>query len=322
MVFGAASRMSEANSWMRRNYLLYYIRRAHLDEPEPPRGWRCIDQHCLNRKWFPYLFGLAMYGNLKGDSGNLEDLIPEEEKDCNLEWIHLFNSALIDPVNDIFVKQHCWKPWCRSCERARVWRLRDRILSYIGEYKEGGVWYFVTRSVRNDLNLKTAFVDLRLAQQKFADDFKDDKENPWNSVSAWIGVNEITYSPITGYNLHQHMLVGVAVSWTPTCVYHLEDAWSRAAGYSAHFNVKRMYDADRAAAYIAKYMSKSTWGGLSRGRSYICRNTLKGRNRIGCKRGTALKKMPRGYLLCCLPPVDDCAHPNMTLPLKITDPED
>ncbi len=251
-----------------------------------------------------------MIGELKGTSGTLEDLIPVEERDCNLEWIHLFSGDL---ANDIFLKQHCAKPWCRGCERARVWRMRDRVIRYIEKYA-GGKWFFITRSIRNDLNLKTAFVDLRLAQQRFTTGFKDEKNHPWNIVTHWIGVTEITFSNKTGYNVHQHLIAKTVDELPSHWIMLLKNAWSEAAGYRAHTNVRKMEDAERAAAYVAKYMSKKTWGGLSRGRAYLCRSVLWGRNRIGCKRGTGLGKLPRDFILCCLPPVDYCAQPAMLVP--------
>ncbi len=252
---------------------------------------------------------------LKENTGDLSDLIPEDQADCTLDWVHLFKSTTL--ANDKFIKQHCSKPWCRDCERARVWRMRDRIIRYVEEHhNEFRSWYFITRSVRNDLNLKTAFVDLRLAQQKFTTDFKDDIEHPWNYVTHWIGVTEVTHSATTGYNVHQHMLVQTAERWTPHSKFLIGNSWSRAAGYPAIKQIKFVNDLHSVVGYIAKYLSKRTWGGLSRGRSYLCRHTLKGRNRIGCKRGTALPKPRSDHILCCLPPIDDCAHPYTKTPLQ------
>jgi len=188
--------------------------------------------------------------------------------------------------------------------------MRDKIIRYLEHYRESGDWFFVTRSIRNDMSLQEAFNDLRVAQNRFTVYARDEKRHPWNNTKAWIAVSEITYSSRTGYNLHQHALVSFSRKRRKGWKRSLYDTWNKSAGYSAVFNIQELIDPERAAAYISKYMSKATWGGLSRGRSYLCRDTLKGRNRITRKRGTGSPKLKSDFILCCLPPSDYCSHPN------------
>ncbi len=252
-------------------------------------------------------------GTLKSNSGDISGFIPEEDEQCEFSYVHVFNGSSLD--GDLYIPNVCWKPWHRKCEAIRVNRMRWKIIKYMEYYDNPkSHWYFVTRSVRNDYELKTAFVDLRLAQQKFTSFQRDNQSHPFNVVTAWVSVTEITWKPKTGYNVHQHMLVQSEKEWGSSQIATLRDYWSRSAGYPAHFNSQPAEDPERAAAYLAKYMSKSCWGGLSRGRAYLVQDTLKGRNRINMKRRTVVPKIILGFLLCCLSPTKHCAHPSMVIP--------
>ncbi len=254
-------------------------------------------------------------GEMKAVAGDLEDLIPLEEKDCDLDWVHLFNGQTL--TNDIFVRQHCWKPWCIGCERARVWRMRDRILKYIDHWGQPlDQWYFMTRSVQTDHGLHCAFNALRAVQQREREWLKDPywSENPMNFLNAWVQVTEITYNWKSGYHVHLHMIACSQIRWGKDQLRQLHALWNKSARLeAAQLHVSPVHDIKGVAAYLSKYMQKQTWGGLSRGRAYMVRESLKGRNRIAFKRGTALPRPDRGYLLCCLPPTDYCGNPGVTL---------
>lgn len=257
---------------------------------------------------------LAMTTNLSPTSGTLSDLIPPEDEQCEAEWVHVFDGVTLD--TDMYIQLYCWKPWHPRCEQLRVWRLRHRVERYFEHHIEVGTyWYFMTRSVRNDLNLLNAFRDLRDTQEGFRKHASHNPvEHPFQWSTAWVSVTEITYHPSTGYNVHQHMGIKFPIELTKGLIAYLRDSWSKAAGYPAHFHVRKMSDPARAAAYLAKYMSKSCWGGLSIGRSYLCRDTLKGRNRINVKRGTVIPGHEVKFNLCCLPPTNYCSHPSMVIP--------
>lgn len=260
--------------------------------------------------------GLLMFKKDNRGYQSLSDLIPEEEEQCEIEYVHVFIADTLD--GDLFLPNYCWKPWHRLCERYRVDRMRVRIMKYLEFYHEDWCeWFFITRSVRNDQNLHLAFDDLRDCQKRFSDFEKDNADHPFNMSRYWVSVTEVTHSVKTGYNVHQHMLVRFPKGYLKEGqISYIRDSWSKSAGYQAHFNIRPMGDSVRAAEYLSKYMSKTCWGGLSRGRAYRIRNTLKGRNRINCKRGTVLMKPKLGYYLCCLPPKEYCSHPSMVIPPK------
>lgn len=157
----------------------------------------------------------------------------------------------------------------------------------------------VTRSVRNESALVAAFNTLRAAQVAFAKQRYQEHMHPLNKAKAWIATTEITYSH-TGYNVHEHMIWVVHNRFTIRELERLHDCWDRAAGYvGAHINVINIVDTVHAANYIAKYLSKGVWGGLSVGRSYLVREALRGRNRIQSKRGTLPTKMFSAFCFCC-----------------------
>ncbi len=215
----------------------------------------------------------------------------------------------------MYIPAFCWKPWHPECELFRVSRMRRRIYNYIDHHDDPpSYWYSVTRSVRNDLSLHQAFDDLRDAQRLFSVDTTDHEDHPFNRVPAYVAVTEVTWKFKTGYNVHQHAIVKSEVEWQEGQVSYIRDSWNKSAGYPAHFHIRSVNNIERAAAYLAKYNAKECWGGLSRGRAYATRDTLKGRNRINCKRGTIVPSTEVAYSLCCLPPKEYCSHPSMVIP--------
>ncbi len=160
--------------------------------------------------------------------------------------------------------------------------------------------WIVTRSVRNTPELVSSFNSLRAAQQAFAKQSNWDESHPLREAQIWIATTEVKYSDQTGYNVHEHMIWGTKKSRMDFHKFH--DCWDRAAGFQgAHINVRRVHDARHAVNYVAKYLSKGIWGGLSSGRAYQVRAGLKGRNRIQSKRGTVPPKAGSRFCLCCFP---------------------
>ncbi len=232
-------------------------------------------------------------------------LVPEEERECHASFVHVLSRAAVE--DQLWIRQVCSRHWCSPCEQLRSWRMEHRINKYMECHQPGTVW-MITRSVRNDYSLQRAFDDLHEANRRFYLYCKRRRYNPWAPIYCWIATYEIKYDPFTGYNLHQHLLVGTRNEMLDYPALH--DVWDTAAGYRAHLNFKPVWDFAGAARYISKYISKGCWGGLSRGRAYLVRETLKGRNRITTKHGTAVATdFPRFYL-CCFPP-DKMCHTGM-----------
>ncbi len=204
-----------------------------------------------------------------------------------------------DPTSvNLWVKSVCSRPWCLFCEPVKVWRLKRKIEKYLKWNSPRHLW-IITRSVRNEPELVAAFNTLRAAQVAFAKSSKPKaKTHPFRHAKFWIATTEITHSHREGYNVHEHMIWGTNHSFMDFDDFHLW--WDRAAGFEgSHINVVKVRDARHAVNYVAKYLSKGVWGGLSSGRAYLLRDALKGRNRINTKRGTLVPKIQSEYCLCC-----------------------
>ncbi len=246
------------------------------------------------------------------------DLVPKEERQCEQSYVHVMGR--FDPSVQIWVRSVCSRPWCDRCESTRLWRMRNRISEYVSHHRDRGDitavvnWWFLTRSVANSASVGYAFEEFRQAKRTFHRNQLRDEKHPFNRISAWIGVHEMTYNIRTGYNLHQHMLVG-SQAHIPRIDYEvLRTKWSTSAGYPAMSHITRMNSVVGSIAYLTKYISKGTWGGLSRGRAYRIREVLKGKNRFTSKRGTSVPKRDRPvYVLCCISRHDNqCVNPNVS----------
>ncbi len=144
--------------------------------------------------------------------------------------------------------------------------------------------------------------------------------HPFAAVHAWIGAVECTFNSGEGYNVHQHMLIGSRAE--RISYVRIRELWDR-IGFllcgtdRSMTHITPMTHDKGATGYIAKYISKGTWGGLSRGRAYAHRNVLMGKNRIGRMRGTS-----RGtgvtapvYALCCISGATQrCDNPSVSDP--------
>lgn len=236
---------------------------------------------------------------------SLWDLVPFWEREPEHNYVHLVQNE--HPEYQYYIQGACSRPWCAVCEKQRLWRYRNRIAAYL-EYNRGlGVncWWFLTRSIRNSHSVRSAFVEFSIVRRAFHQNAARWAPHPWHKVRAFIGVMEMTYSPETGYNLHQHMLVG-ATFWNRLDPELIGLYWSKypaRAGWGRKSNshMPRMNHDVGAVAYLTKYISKGAWGGLSRGRVYMIREELKGRNRIQVMVRTSPSAVPKhGFLMCCV----------------------
>ncbi len=231
---------------------------------------------------------------------SLWDLVPQWEREPDHAFVHLL--AWRDPRYQYWIPGACSRPWCDPCERQRLGRYRNRIEKYISYHEDRGLskWWFLTRSIRNSHNPWAAFNEFIAVRKLFqAHVFRD--THPFHLVRAWVAMSEMTYSMRTGYNLHQHMLLGTK-KWSDLNKEDLHGEWTKAAGRTSMSHLKRMHNRVGAVAYVTKYISKGSWGGISRGRVYLIRDELKGRNRIQfMPRTLPPKDPPSGFMLCCIP---------------------
>ncbi len=235
---------------------------------------------------------------LNGD-GYLRDYPEEFYEDCPYaNWKgHVFKN-LGPPFDDRWVKMLCSRPWCLECEPHRVWRLQRKIKSYLSAVDSAcRNYWLVTRSVRNEDRLTDAFRTLHLAAKIFLE--QKNSPHPFHDVvKIWIGTYEVTYHYNTGYNLHQHFIVGADVDKLD--YKNIGICWSLAAGYQAHWDARKVtYGRKGAISYIAKYISKGLWGGLDDRQAYLVKDTLFRRKRIITKRGTAVSEKTQGFCWCC-----------------------
>ncbi len=226
---------------------------------------------------------------------HLSDMIPLEDRPCLTDYVHVHDR--MDPTGENhWVKSVCSRPWCLPCDKIRVWRLQRKIEKYLDWDPQKHLW-IITRSVRNEPELVASFNTLRTAQVAFAKQVKA-VGHPFRLAKIWVATTEITHSLTEGYNVHEHMIWGTQSSRIDFGEMH--KWWDRAAGFEgAHINIVKVHNSRHASNYIAKYLSKGVWGGLSSGRAYLVRAALKGRNRINTKRGTLVPKLPSRFCLCC-----------------------
>lgn len=231
----------------------------------------------------------------------LWDLVPEEERECQLRFIHLLSRG--DVSEQLHVPQACARPWCGKCESIRVWRIRHRIHKYLEHHRPMRSW-LVTKSVKNEFRLRDAFTYLHYTNNRWTTLCRRLENNPLKVVTCWIATYEITWKQSTGYHLHQHAVVGTNGERLDYALMHI--LWNKAAGYKAQLDFRQIGDVRGAVDYISKYISKGCWGGLSRGRAYQMRDTLFGRNRVVCKHGTAVREHIAKFYVCCMPPDKTC----------------
>ncbi len=123
------------------------------------------------------------------------------------EFGHVFK-LMGPPFDDIWVRMLCSRPWCPNCEPVRVWRMRIKIHKYLIHNNPKNLW-LVTRSVRNEARLIDGFRTLHECNQTFNNQIKEPGQHPFHGfVTSSIGTYEVTYKYNTGYNVHQHIIIG------------------------------------------------------------------------------------------------------------------
>lgn len=246
------------------------------------------------------------------EPNTLLERIPKDLRECESGYIHVFDG--FEAEGDVWIKSACSRPWCRQCEPIRVWRLQRKIMKYLDWHSAGykHLW-IVTRSVRNESTLESSFNTLRAAQVAFAKQSVREKSHPLRVAAVWIATTEITFSHRTGWNVHEHMIWGTQSSRMDFGKFH--ETWDRAAGFGgAHINIVKLDNSRHAANYVAKYLSKGVWGGLSSGRAYLVRDALKGRNRIQSKRGTVPPKDQGPNVFCCVASTANACNGSAEIP--------
>lgn len=169
--------------------------------------------------------------------------------------------------------------------------------------------WMLTRSVRNSDDIYKADYDLKKARERFRNHSRQGKEHeqhPWLDVKDWVGVTEIKRSSgRDGWNIHDHILISSETDRLPYSDWHR--SWKRAAhDGAAHLDLQRV-EGD-AISYMAAYLSKGLWGGMTQDQAYWHRDFLRGRRFLRRKRGSSPNQViPTGWSQCCLPDEDgDC----------------
>ncbi len=213
--------------------------------------------------------------------------------------IHTFR--MMPEYEDRWARHLCSKPWCASCYAVRQGRLKLKIHRYL-IYRDDPHLWFLTRSVKNSTSLKQAFDSLHATIATFT---KNKKTQFRQDVRSYIGTYEIVHSLKTGFNLHQHLIIGTEVDRLDYKQYSAD--WSNAAGYTAHHNVAQLRSPGAAIQYLSSYITKGFWGGLSQEMTYWNRSVLFGRHRIRTKQRTAPPKMSDpDRCFCCKTWYRDC----------------
>ncbi len=204
---------------------------------------------------------------------------------CPKEVAHTFR--LLEPWDDRWVRISCGRPWCVRCEGLKMARFRLKIHRYLTHWTPSHLW-LLTRSVRNSYSIKVGFDSLhetvkRLTEQKK----KKSSHLEHDKITHFIGTYEVKHKLDTGFNVHQHYIIGTEHDRLDYKALHSE--WNKAAGYQAHLNVEKIdYGIGGAINYISAYISKGIWGGLTPEMAYWNQSQLFGRHRIRTKQKTAV----------------------------------
>ncbi len=221
--------------------------------------------------------------------------IDQGDWDCGGSYIHLFNSS--SPDQSLYVQTGCGKLYCSDCERRRQRDLLRRIEEHT-KHNWSPRWWFITSSVRNTFTASAAWNTYQATWKQYLDASRY-TDHPWQSIDQWIGVREVTLKD-RGWNFHTHMLV--ASSSKRLDYTQMIQSWEQAAGYKAHFHIKKMWNSKGAMAYLSKYSATKKgvfWGGLTQLQAFRYQNFLKGKNRIVRSRGSKPPHTTKGYIMCC-----------------------
>ncbi len=224
-------------------------------------------------------------------------------EDCPMKgYVHVFR--LMEPYEDTLVSARCSRPWCSRCEVLRVQAMRLKIHRYLIHNQPKAMWLW-TRSVRNNISLRNAWNMLHDAAHNFSVQRRETDHYFHGVITCWIGTYEIKYKADTGFNIHQHFIIGANAERLDYA--GINHHWDRAAGYRAHSDFSHIVKGIGGAVnYVSKYISKGFWGGLTSEEAFEYRQTLKGRNRIISMRGTIPPALSKGYCFCCQGPFREC----------------
>ena len=220
---------------------------------------------------------------------------PEENWNCGTSYIHLFKGS--DPSSQLYVQTGCGKVYCEDCEVRRQRNLLRRIEEHTKHNWHPHLW-FITASVLNSNIPKAAWNSFIATWKRFTSAAKY-TGHPWRSIETWIGVREATLK-FKGWNYHTHMLAGSSLKRLEYT--KMIDSWEKAAGYKAHFHMKKMWNAPGAMRYLSKYSAIKKgifWGGLTQQQAYHWRDFLKGKNRLVRSMGSKPPHTTSGYIMCC-----------------------
>ncbi len=203
---------------------------------------------------------------------------------CPKDVVHTFR--MLEPWDDKWVKVGCGRPWCVPCEALKMARFRAKIHRYLNHWEPPYLW-LLTRSNKNAQHLPYAFDKLHSAVKQLAQQNKTAVKTEHNKISHYIGTYEVKHALDTGFNVHQHLIIGTEHDYLDFQQLHKE--WDLASGYKAHLDVRQIrHGIGGAISYITAYISKGIWGGLSTEMAYWQRKALFGRHRIRTKLRTAV----------------------------------
>ncbi len=221
-------------------------------------------------------------------------------ENCAKDVVHTFR--MLEPWSDKWVRVSCGRPWCVPCEALKMARFRAKIHRYLNHWNPPYLW-LLTRSVKNSMELPFGFDKLHATIRKL---LNNNSSVEHHKITHYIGTYEVVHSLNTGWNVHQHLIIGTEDGYLDFKKLHAE--WDTAAGYKAHLDVRLInYGVGGAINYISKYISKGIWGGLSPEMAYWNRKDLFGRHRIRTKQSTAVfVKVDPLRCFCCKTKYRDC----------------
>ncbi len=211
--------------------------------------------------------------------------------------------------------------WCSPCEQIRIYHIKKKLKEFLKANPVPYRWLFIF-STRNRNTIGAAYTSLLGCWKAFIDQSRA-KGREWAKAVDYIGTYEITHSLSKGFNVHFHVVVGtiVKLNWKA-----IHEDWNRACGEPSHFNVAQSKPIKSNLAivnYVAKYLLKAFWGGLSPEQMFYNRTFLKGKNRIKRSRGSN-KWIPEGpaHTYCCASRHrNECNHPHISVnPEVLLDP--
>ncbi len=179
----------------------------------------------------------------------------EYYESCAKDVVHTFR--MLEPWADKWVRVACGRPWCVPCEILKMARFRAKIHRYLNHWNPTYLW-LLTRSVKNSMELPFGFDKLHNTIRKL---LNNNAMTEHRKITHYIGTYEVVHSLRTGWNVHQHLIIGTEDGFLDFKKLHKE--WDVAAGYKAHLDVRLIhYGIGGAINYISSYIAKGIWGGV------------------------------------------------------------